>query len=43
MRNREAAIELTGRHQLVWRDYTHLDDGPRGLLRVLVLEVEPSL
>ena len=43
MRNREAAIELTGSHQLVWQDYALVDKGPRGLFRVLVLEVKPSL
>lgn len=41
MRGREAAIELTGVHQLKWQDYARVDSGSRGNFRALVLEVEP--
>lgn len=42
MRNRESAIELIGSHRLAWENYAVVDNGPRGLFRALVLEVEPS-
>ena len=39
MRGREGAIDLAGEHTLTWRDYSRLDNSPRGVFRALLLEV----
>ena len=38
-RGREPALVLTGNYPLVWNDYSHVDDGPAGSFRSLVIDV----